>query len=93
MVYLQIYDDPEASIAITNTLLIYENILWSSGSEMLQKHFYSENSAMTQFRMITEPYLTKGVSPKYKDSGAEFLTQHTLICLLNILQAAPSESL
>jgi hypothetical protein len=40
------------------------NILWSSGSETLQKNFYSENSAMTQFRMIPEPYLTKVVSPE-----------------------------
>jgi hypothetical protein len=64
MVYLQIYDDPEAEISIKDTLLISENILQSSGSEKLQKIFYSENSAMTQFRMIPEPYLTKGVSPK-----------------------------
>jgi hypothetical protein len=63
-VYLQIYDDPEAEISITNTLLISENILQISGSETLQKKNYSENSAMTQFRMIPEPYLTKGVSPK-----------------------------
>jgi hypothetical protein len=63
-VYLQIYDDPEAEIATTDTLLISENILQISGSETLQKKKYSENSAMTQFRMIPEPYLTKDVSPK-----------------------------
>jgi hypothetical protein len=34
-------------------------MLWSSGSEMLQKIFYSENYAMNQFRMILEPYLRK----------------------------------
>jgi hypothetical protein len=63
-VYLQIYDDPEDEISTTDTLLIYENSLWSLGSETLQKKFYSENSAMTQFRMIPEPYLTKDVSLK-----------------------------
>jgi hypothetical protein len=31
---------------------------------MLQKKIYSENSAMTQFRMIPEPYLTKDLSLK-----------------------------
>ena len=40
------------------------NILQISESETLQKHFYSENSAMTQFGMILEPYLTQAVSPK-----------------------------
>jgi hypothetical protein len=48
----------------TDTLLIYVNILESSGSETLHKIFYSENSAMTQFRMIPEPYLAQAVSPK-----------------------------
>jgi hypothetical protein len=38
------------------------NILWSLGSETLQKSFYRENSAMTQFRMILEPYLAQVVS-------------------------------
>jgi hypothetical protein len=63
-VYLQIYDDPEDEISTTDTLLISENILWSSGSETLHKKIYSKNSAMTQFRMIPKPYLTKDVSPK-----------------------------
>jgi hypothetical protein len=63
-VYLQISDDPEAAISTIDTLLIYENILQISGSETLQKIFYSENSTMTQFRMIPEPYLAKVVSPK-----------------------------
>ena len=62
--YLQIYDDPEYEIATTDTLLIFENILQSLGSEKLQKKFYSENSAMTEFKMIAEPYLTKVASPK-----------------------------
>jgi hypothetical protein len=57
-------DDPEDEIATKDTLLIFENILWSSTSEILQKIFYSENFAMTQFRMIPEPYFTKVVSPK-----------------------------
>jgi hypothetical protein len=69
------------------------NILQISGSETLQKTFYSENSAMTQFRMIPEPYLAQDVSRKYKASGDEILTQRTLIRLLNILQAVPSETL
>jgi hypothetical protein len=57
-------DDPEAEIFTTDTLLISLNILQSSGSETLHKRFYSENSAMTQFRMIPEPYLAQAVSPK-----------------------------
>jgi hypothetical protein len=40
------------------------NILHISGFETLQKSFYNENSAMTQFKMIPEPYLTQDVSPK-----------------------------
>ena len=63
-VYLQIYDDPEDELFTTYTLLIYVNIIWSSGSETLHKNFYSENSAMTQFRKIPEPYLVQVVSPK-----------------------------
>jgi hypothetical protein len=63
-VYLQIYDDPEAEIFTEDTLLISVNSLQSSGSEMLQKCFYSENSAMTQFRMIPEPYLVQAISSK-----------------------------
>jgi hypothetical protein len=35
-----------------------------SGSETLQKIFYSENSAKTHFRMIPEPYLVQAISPK-----------------------------
>jgi hypothetical protein len=35
-----------------------------SGSEMLHKIFYRENSAMTHFRMIPEPYLLQDLSPK-----------------------------
>jgi hypothetical protein len=31
------YDDPEAEIFTTDTLLISVNILWSLGSETLQK--------------------------------------------------------
>jgi hypothetical protein len=61
-VYIQIYDDPEAEIFTTDTLLIFVNILQSTRSEMLHKCFYSENSAMTQFRMIPEPYLVQAVS-------------------------------
>jgi hypothetical protein len=63
-VYLQILDDPEAKIFTTDTLLISVNILWSSGSETLQKKIYRENSPMTQFRMIPEPYLVQVVSLK-----------------------------
>jgi hypothetical protein len=63
-VYLQICHDREAKISNTDTLLIYDNNLWISMSETLQKKIYSENSSMTQFRMIPEPYLTKVVSPK-----------------------------
>jgi hypothetical protein len=63
-VYIQIKDDPEAEIFTKDTLLIFMNILWISGSETLQKRFYSENSAMTQFKMIPEPYLAQDVSPK-----------------------------
>jgi hypothetical protein len=40
------------------------NILQISGPETLQKMFYSENSAMTQFMMIPKPYLAQVVSPK-----------------------------
>jgi hypothetical protein len=47
-----------------DTLLIYINSLQISVSETLQKHFYSKNSAMTQFRMIPEPYLVQVISPK-----------------------------
>jgi hypothetical protein len=64
MVYIQIYDDPEDEISTTYTLLFSLNILQISRSETLQKKFYSENSAMTQFRMIPKPYLTKVVYPK-----------------------------
>jgi hypothetical protein len=46
------------------------NILWSSGSETLQKKIYSENSAMTEFRMIPKPYLRKVVSPKVEGLGS-----------------------
>jgi hypothetical protein len=45
-------------------LLISVNGLHSLGSETLQKIFYSENSAMTHFRMIPKPYLVQAVSPK-----------------------------
>ena len=69
------------------------NSLWSSGSATLHKFFYRKNSAMTQFRMIPEPYLAQVVSLKYKASGAEILTQRTLIRILNIVQATPSETL
>jgi dynactin complex subunit len=63
-VYLQIYDDPEAELFTIDTLLIFVNILQISVSEALQKSFYRENSAMTQFRMIPEPYLVQDISPK-----------------------------
>jgi hypothetical protein len=63
-VYLQIYDDPESEIFTTAVILISVNGLRSAGSETLQKKFYSENSAMTHFRMIPEPYLVQAVSPK-----------------------------
>ena len=62
--YLQIYDYPEAKIFTTDTLLIYVNGLRISGSETLHKKIYSENSAMTHFRMIPEPYIVQAVSPK-----------------------------
>ena len=58
------YDDLEAEFFSKNTLLIYVNSLQNSGSETLQKTFYSENSAMTQFRMIREPYLAQAISLK-----------------------------
>jgi hypothetical protein len=63
-VYLKIYDEPEDESFTTDTLLISVNILWISGSETLQKNFYSKNSAMPQFRMIPEPYLSQDVYPK-----------------------------
>ena len=62
--YLQIFDDPEAEIVTTNTLLIFVNSLRSLGSETLHKSFYSENYAMTHFRMIPEPYLVRAISHK-----------------------------
>jgi hypothetical protein len=40
------------------------NILRFSRSETSQKNFYSENSAMTKFRMIPEPELAQAISPK-----------------------------
>jgi hypothetical protein len=40
------------------------NSLQNLGSETLQKMFYSENSTMTHFRMIQEPYLEQDVSMK-----------------------------
>ena len=58
------YDDPEAEIFTTDTLPIYVNGVQSSGSETLQKIFYSQNFTMTHFRMIPEPYLVQDVSPK-----------------------------
>jgi hypothetical protein len=63
-VYLQIYDDPESEIFTTAVVIISVNVLQSVGYETLQKKFYSENSAMTHFRMIPEPYLVQAVSPK-----------------------------
>ena len=60
---------------------------------MLNKTFYRENSTMTQFRMILEPYLLHDVSPKYKASRAKILTQCTLSRLINIFQVVPSETL
>ena len=65
------------------------NILHILGYEMLQKKNYSTNSAMTQFRMIPEPYLAQD----YKASEASILTQPTLIYLLNILQTVAFETL
>ena len=62
--YIQIYDDPEAEHFTTDTLLIDVNGLHSSMSETLQKLFYSENSTMTHFRMIPEPYLVQAISLK-----------------------------
>jgi hypothetical protein len=64
MVYLQISDDPEAKISTTYTLLISVNSLQISGSETLRKMFYRENSSMTHFRMIPEPYLVQALSLK-----------------------------
>jgi hypothetical protein len=63
-VYLQIYDDPEAESFTTDKKLISVNGPQSSGSETLQKIFYSENVAKTHFRMIPEPYLAQAISPK-----------------------------
>jgi hypothetical protein len=63
-VYLQIYDDPEAESFTIDKKLISINGLQSSGSETLQKIFYSENFAKTHFRMIPEPYLSQAISPK-----------------------------
>jgi hypothetical protein len=63
-VYLQIYDDPEAESFTTDKKLISVNGPQISGSETLQKFFYSENVAKTHFRMIPEPYLVPAVSPK-----------------------------
>jgi hypothetical protein len=63
-VYLQIYDDPKAEIFTTDKKLISVNGPWSSGSEMLQKFFYSENFAKTHFRMIPELYLVQAISQK-----------------------------
>ena len=63
-VYLQIYDDPKDEHFTIDTLLISVNLLWRSGSEMLQKLFYSKNSIMTHFRMIPEPYLVQAISTK-----------------------------
>ena len=62
--YLQSYDDPKAERFTTNTLQISINSLPSLGSETLRKHFYSENYAMTHFRMIPEPYLVQAISLK-----------------------------
>jgi hypothetical protein len=64
MVYIKNYNDPESEICTKDTLLISINSLQSSGSEMLQKKIYSDNSAMTHFRMIPKPYLVQAVSPK-----------------------------
>jgi hypothetical protein len=50
----------------TDTLLISVNSLRILGSEMLQKNVYRENFAMTQLRMIPEPYLTQTISMKVK---------------------------
>jgi hypothetical protein len=47
-----------------DTLLIFVNNIQISGPETLHKKIYSENSAITQFRMILEPYLVQVVSPK-----------------------------
>jgi hypothetical protein len=61
-VYLKIYDDPEAEHFTTDKKLISVNGPQSSGSEMLQKNFYSENLEKTHFRMIPEPYLVLAIS-------------------------------
>jgi hypothetical protein len=63
-VYIQIYDDPESENITTDVILISVNGLRSAVSETLQKKFYNENSAMTHFRMIPEPYIVPAVSPK-----------------------------
>jgi hypothetical protein len=50
--------------------------------------------AKTHFRMIPKPYLVQEIYPEqYKASGDKFLTQHTLILLLNTLQAVPFKTL
>jgi hypothetical protein len=58
------YDEPKAEMFTKIILRISMNIPQISRSDMLQKKNYSENSEMTQFRMIQEPYLTQVVSPK-----------------------------
>ena len=62
--YLQIYDDPEAEIFTTDKKLISVNGPQISGSETLHKKIYSENSTMTHFRMIPEPYIVQDISLK-----------------------------
>jgi hypothetical protein len=63
-VYLQIYDDPEYELFTIDKKLISVNGPQISGSETLQKSFYSENSVKTHFRMIPEPYLVQAISLK-----------------------------
>jgi hypothetical protein len=58
------YDDLEAEIFTTDKKIISLNGPQSSGSETLQKCFYSENYAKTHFRMIPEPYLVQAISLK-----------------------------
>ena len=57
-------DDPKVEIFITDTLIISLNILCVLWFETSQKTFYSENYAITKFKMILELSLTQAISMK-----------------------------
>ena len=91
--YLQIWDDPEAEIFTTDTLLISVNGLQISGSETLQKFFIAKIPQWLISGLFQNPNLHRLYLRNYKALGAEILTQRTLVRLLNILQYVPSEML